>query len=45
MPNNFIDPIVLTAQVISALQSISSRETNPLDSVVISITQVHSGDA
>ena len=45
MPNNCIDPIVLTAQVISALQSISSRETNPLDSVVISITQVHSGDA
>ncbi len=45
MPDNCIDPIVLTAQVISALQSISSRETNPLDSVVISITQVHSGDA
>ena len=45
MPDNCKDPIVLSAQVISALQSISSRETNPLDSVVISITQIHSGDA
>ena len=45
MPDNCSDPIVIAAQVISSLQSICSREIHPLDSVVISVTKIHAGDA
>jgi len=38
------DPIVVAAQLITAIQSITSRETDPLHSVVISITQVQAGE-
>jgi amidohydrolase len=38
------DTIVATGQLITALQSIVSRNIDPLDSAVVSITQVHSGD-
>ena len=44
-PHNTIDPIVTAAAVINALQSISSRQLNPLDSLVVSITRVHAGDS
>jgi len=44
MPDQCIDPIFIASQVISALQSIPSRETHPLDSVVLSITQIQAGD-
>ena len=37
MPHLVIDPVVAAAQVISALQSIASRNVSPLDSVVVSI--------
>ena len=45
MPDQCIDPIVVASQVISALQTIPSRSTHPVDSVVISVTQIHAGDA
>lgn len=38
------DPIVAAAQIINALQTIVSRNTDPLDSAVVSITQIHGGD-
>ncbi len=44
-PHNTVDPIVIAGHVISALQNISSRQTNPLDSVVVSITRIHAGDS
>ena len=44
MPDQCIDPIFIASQVVSAIQSISSRQTHPLDSVVISITQISAGD-
>ena len=44
-PHNTVDPIVTAAAVINALQSISSRQLNPLDSLVVSITRVHAGDS
>lgn len=44
IPNNSIDPIVVTGQIISALQSIVSRNLSSFDNVVISITQVHAGN-
>ena len=37
MPHLTADPVVAAAQVITALQTIASRNANPLDSVVVSI--------
>lgn len=37
------DPIVCAAQIISSLQQLTSRNTDPLDSLVVSITQIHGG--
>ena len=45
MPDQCIDPIVIASQVVTALQTIPSRNTHPVDSVVISVTQIHAGDA
>ena len=45
LPDQCIDPIVIASQVVSALQIIPSRNTHPVDSLVISVTQIHSGDA
>src|SRR4029078_8554601 len=40
-----IDPVIIATQIISALQSVVSRNVAPLDSAVISVTQMHAGDA
>lgn len=45
MPHSCIDPVVTAAKVIVELQSIISRELDPLNSGVISITTVHGGEA
>jgi hippurate hydrolase len=44
MPHLGDDPIVAAGSLISALQTIASRVVDPLDSVVFSLTQVHSGN-
>jgi amidohydrolase len=44
-PHLGVDPIVAAAQVILGLQTISSRETEPTEPIVVSITQVQSGTA
>ena len=44
-PHLCIDPVVTSAKVITELQSIISRELDPLDSGVISITTIHGGEA
>jgi hippurate hydrolase len=44
MPHLAIDPIVAAAQVVNGLQTIASRNTHPLESAVVSITQIHGGD-
>jgi amidohydrolase len=43
MPHNCTDPIVAAAQLVLALQPLISRATDPVESAVISVTQVHSG--
>lgn len=43
MPQYSVDPIYVGAKVIDALQSLVSRETNPMDTVVISICTFHAG--
>jgi hippurate hydrolase len=41
-PHNCIDPIVVASQMVLALQSIVSRETDPLASAVVSVTSFRS---
>jgi amidohydrolase len=43
MPHLGIDPVVISAEIILALQTISSRVFNPQDAVVVSVTQVNGG--
>jgi amidohydrolase len=44
-PHLAIDPVVIGAHIVLALQSIASRRVDPLDSVVLSLTQFHAGEA
>jgi amidohydrolase len=43
-PHLGVDPIVAAAQMVTAFQTIASREVDPQDSVVVSVTQLHGGD-
>ena len=43
IPHETVDSIAIGTQVVSQLQQIVSRLTNPLDSLVISVTQFHAG--
>jgi len=45
MPHLGVDPVVVSAQVISAWQAIVSRTIDPQDAAVISVTQLNAGDA
>ena len=44
-PHNTIDPIITGSKIVVELQSIISRELNPLESGVISVTMMNGGDA
>ena len=44
-PHEGVDPVVVAAQIIMALQTIASRNINPLDAVVVSTCVVHAGEA
>jgi hippurate hydrolase len=44
-PHNAVDPIVIAAEMVQSLQTLVSRKSDPLDSVVLTITQIHAGDA
>lgn len=45
MPYQTIDPITIGAQIVSALQLIASRNANPLESIVVSVTKFNAGKA
>lgn len=45
MPHQTIDPIVIASHVVTALQTIVSRNTDPLESVVVTVGTIHGGDA
>jgi len=45
LPHKSVDPVVASAQLILALQSVVSRTVDPLESAVVSICQVMAGDA
>ncbi|MBK9927700.1 MAG: amidohydrolase [Anaerolineales bacterium] len=44
-PDTTIDPVVAAAHIITALQTVASRNVDPLRPVVISVTSVHAGSA
>jgi amidohydrolase len=45
LPQETVDPVVAAAQIISALQTIVSRNISPLDTAVISVCRVRAGEA
>ncbi|MGA2330227.1 MAG: M20 aminoacylase family protein [Syntrophales bacterium] len=42
-PQNVKDPILASAYLVSLLQSIVSRDVNPVQAAVISVTEIHGG--
>lgn len=45
IPQETVDPIVTAAHIITALQSIVSRNTDPLEQLVVSVGSINSGQA
>ena len=45
MPHNGVDTVVVASAVVQALRSIVAPNVDPLDQAVISVTQIHAGDA
>lgn len=45
MPHTGIDPILIAAHIVTALQSIASRNINPVQSVVVTIGKITAGTA
>ncbi|XVF84886.1 hypothetical protein PTKIN_Ptkin17bG0075300 [Pterospermum kingtungense] len=45
IPQHTIDPILAASTAIISLQNIVSRETDPLDSQVVSVAMIHGGSA
>jgi amidohydrolase len=44
MPHQGVDPVVVGANMVMALQTITSRNIHPGDALVVSVTQFHAGD-
>ena len=44
-PHDGVDPVAAAAQVVTAVQTIVSRNVDPLKGAVISVTRIHGGDA
>ncbi len=45
MPHLTKDPIITATSIVSQLQTLVSRNTHPLESVVLSVTEIHGGTA
>lgn len=44
-PHFGVDPVVAASHVVTALQTIASRNVGPLDSIVVTVAQVNAGSA
>jgi hippurate hydrolase len=44
-PDLAVDSVVIAAELVTAMQSVVSRNVRPADTAVISVTQIHAGDA
>lgn len=45
MPHKAIDPAIIVSQLVQAFQTIVSRNADPMESIVVTVTQIHMGDA
>jgi amidohydrolase len=45
MPHNSIDPVPVACQMVQAFQTIITRNKKPVDTGVISVTMIHTGEA
>jgi amidohydrolase len=45
IPDAAVDPIVAAANIVNALQTIVARNVSPLDTAVVSVTNIHGGTA
>ena len=45
MPQKCVDPIVIAAEMVGMLQTVISRTKSPIDTAVLTVTQMHAGDA
>ncbi len=45
MPHQTVDSVVVAAQVVNALQTIVARNVDPLESAVVTIGELHAGNA
>ena len=44
LPHNSADPVLTATNIIQALQSIITRNKRPVDTAVLSVTQIHAGE-
>ncbi|MGD9537418.1 MAG: M20 aminoacylase family protein [Alphaproteobacteria bacterium] len=44
-PHDGIDPVIAAAQIVSALQTVVSRNANPVEAAVLSVTRINGGTA
>jgi hippurate hydrolase len=44
-PEAAVDPVLVGSQITTALQSIVARNVRPVETAVVSVTQIHAGDA
>jgi amidohydrolase len=45
LPHQTVDPVVATAQIVTALQTVVSRNVSPLETAVVTVGTVYGGDA
>ena len=45
IPHQTVDPVLAASQIVTALQSITSRNVAPLQAAVVSVTMLHAGEA
>ena len=45
IPHQTVDSVVVAAQIVNALQTIVSRNVNPIDSAVVTVGELHAGTA
>lgn len=44
-PHQTVDPLLAVSQIVTALQSVTSRNVAPLQAAVVSVTMIHGGEA
>ncbi|MCG8673158.1 MAG: M20 family metallopeptidase [Pseudomonadales bacterium] len=45
MPHHCVDPVVIASNMVQSIQTVVSRNLDPLKTGVISVTKIHGGDA